>query len=122
MHKVHGPALIQRMRHRQRFRLLAHQSFARLDAQVRLQLPVYAIHALVVPAKAFDVAQIQEAQAGARIALAVSQLDQPIGNNLVLCRALGAIPMQVSLTPKAAQADLTVMARSRTARMAISRR
>ena len=42
---------------------------ARLDPHVQLQLAVDAVHAFVVPAKAFDVPKMQKAQAKAMLAV-----------------------------------------------------
>ena len=56
---------------------------ARLDAQVELQLPVYPVHPLVVPGKAFDVAQVQETQPEAPGAVIVGQPQQPLGDLIV---------------------------------------
>lgn len=50
-----------------------HQALAGLDAQVQLRRPVTAIDTLVVPVEASEVAQVQEAQPNAPVALVVSQ-------------------------------------------------
>lgn len=54
MLEVHRPDFIDRSRHRQWFWLLTNQSFPGFYAEFEFQLPVNAVHALVVPAKAFD--------------------------------------------------------------------
>src|SRR5690554_7771013 len=68
------------MMHRQWVRLLSDDPFLRLDSQVQLQLAVYPVHPLVIPAVALDVAQEQEAQAESPVALIRGQPDQPVGN------------------------------------------
>src|SRR5690606_17835829 len=80
MHEVDRPRGIDAIRHGQRFRFLAYQPFAWLNPQIQFQLAIDAVHALVVPAKAFHVAQIQEAQAKTPVALVVCQTNEPIGN------------------------------------------
>src|SRR5690606_27793830 len=85
------PDLVDRFRHRQRLRLLAHQPLPRLDPQVQLPLPVDAVDPLVVPAKAFDVAQVQEAQAKSPIAIRRGQTHQPVGDPGVLFASLGLV-------------------------------
>jgi len=46
MHEVHRPALIDRGRHGQRQRLLAHQAVARLDPKIQFELPINPIDPL----------------------------------------------------------------------------
>lgn len=75
MHEIHRPDCIGFIGLRQRLRLFAYQALFRLDAQVQLQLTIDAVHALVIPAKALDVAQAKKAQSKAPIALAVRQPD-----------------------------------------------
>ena len=91
MHEVHGPDLVDGLRHAQGLWLVAHQPFARFDAQVQLQFPVDPVDALVVPSKASDVAQVQVAQPKAPVAVVVRQADQPIGDLLVFGVALGFV-------------------------------
>lgn len=55
-------------------RLFAHQALLWLDAQVQFQLPTDAIDVLVIPCEASDIAQIQETQAEAPVALIVHTL------------------------------------------------
>jgi hypothetical protein len=63
--------LIDALWHCQRLGLLAHQALARFDPQIELQVLVYAVHPLVVPFEALDVAQIQVTQAKAPAAVVV---------------------------------------------------
>lgn len=88
MHEVHRPHLVDRFGYSERLGLLAHQALLRFDPQVQLQLPVDAVDALVVPAKALHVAQIQEAQAKAPVAIGRGQAHQPVGDQGVLVRGL----------------------------------
>ena len=64
---------------------------SRLDAQVQFQLAIDPVDALVIPLKAFYVAQIQEAQAEAPVALVVGQAYQPVSHDSVFRVELGAI-------------------------------
>ena len=57
--EVHRPGLVNRLGHGQSLRLLAYDPMLGLDAQIQFQLAVDAIFALVIPAKALDVAQVQ---------------------------------------------------------------
>lgn len=50
------------------------------DPQVKLQLPIDPVHPLVIPAIAFHVTQVQEAQAKAPVTLVVCKPDQVIGD------------------------------------------
>src|SRR5690606_21549231 len=67
MHEIHGPYLVHVGRYRQRLGRLPDQPLTRLDAQVQLEFAVDSIHALMVPAKAPDIAQVQKAQAKAPV-------------------------------------------------------
>ncbi len=91
VHEVHRPALVDRRRHGQWKRFLTHQSMARLDPQVQLELTVNPVDALVVPFVALHVAQVQEAQSKAPVALVVRQPYQPVGDDAVLCVQLGLV-------------------------------
>lgn len=84
MHKVHRPAGIGFFRHCQRCRFFAHQPFPGFYPQVELQFPINPVYPLVVPAKPFDVAQIEKAEPEAPVALAGCDAQQPIGDELVL--------------------------------------
>src|SRR5574340_1429381 len=86
MHEVHRPDLVDRARHCQRLRLLAHDALPRLDPEVQFQLPVNAIDALVVPAEPLHIAQVQEAQTEAPVLLVVGQPHKPVGNHRILVR------------------------------------
>src|SRR5690606_21607775 len=70
-----------------------HQALLRLDPQVQLQLPVDAVDPLVVPAKALDVTQVQEAQAEAPVAIRRGQPHQPIGDPGVLVGSFCLVPV-----------------------------
>jgi hypothetical protein len=59
--------------------------------QVQLQLAVDAVHALLVPRKVLDVAQVQETQAKSPVLLVPSQALQPVGNLCIFVRQLGLI-------------------------------
>ena len=91
MHEVHGPNLIDRLRHGQRFRLAAHQTLVRLNTQVQLQLAIDAVDALVVPDQPLDVAQVQKARTKAPVGPPVCQADQPIGDPLIVFAQLGPV-------------------------------
>ncbi len=73
VHEVHGPDLIDRLRHDQWLWLLTHQALARLDAKVELQLAVDAVHPFVVPAKVLHVEQVQVAQDESPVPMVVRQ-------------------------------------------------
>ena len=85
MHEVHRPHLVDTTWHGERLRLVAHQALSRLDPQIELQLCVDAVHTLVIPLKAPDVAQIQVTQAKAPAAVVVGQTQQPVGHFGILC-------------------------------------
>ncbi len=91
MHEIHRPHLVNRQRHCQGLGLITNKPFARLDAQVELQLLVDPIHTLVVPFEALDVTQIQIAQAKALATVVIGQFDQPIGHLLVLSTELALV-------------------------------
>jgi len=93
MHKIHRPALVDRSRHSQWQRLLAYQAVARLNPQVQLELAVNPVDTLVVPFEPFDVAQVQEAQPEAPVALVVRQPYQPVGDDTVFFVQLGLVPI-----------------------------
>jgi len=78
LHEVHRPHLVDTTWHGERLRLVAHQALSRLDPQIELQLFVDAVHALVIPFKVPDVAQIQVTQAKAPVAMVVRQPQQPV--------------------------------------------
>ena len=69
VHEVHRPDLVDGLGHRQWLGPLAHQPLLRFDPQVQFELPVNPINPLVVPAEAFDIAQVQKAQAKAPVAI-----------------------------------------------------
>ena len=69
----------------------AHQALPRLDPQVQLQLALDPIVLPVVPAEALDVAQVQEAQAEASVAIGRCQPYQPVSDPDVLLVRLGLI-------------------------------
>ncbi len=71
--------MVDRLRYRQRLRLLPNDAFTRLDPQVQLQFPIDPVHPLVIPAVTFHVAQLQEAQTEPPVALIVRKPDQVIG-------------------------------------------
>ena len=56
VHEVHRPHLVDTLGHVERLGLVAHKPLARLDPQVELQLFVDAVHTLVIPFEALDVA------------------------------------------------------------------
>ena len=93
MHEVHRPALVDCSRHSQWQRLLAHQAVARLDSHIQLEFTVNPVNPFVVPFEIFDIAQVQEAQPEAPIALVVRQPCQPISNDAVFCIQLGLVPV-----------------------------
>ena len=62
MHEVHRPAVIGFFRDRQRLRFGPYQPFSRLYPQIKFKGAINPVHPLVVPAKAFDVTQVQKAQ------------------------------------------------------------
>ena len=91
VHEVHRPDLVAVLGHRERLWFLAHQALARLDAQVQLQLPVDPVHAFVVPGETAHVAQMQETQPEAPVAVVVGQAQQPLGNLVVLDATPGLV-------------------------------
>lgn len=91
VHEVHRPDLIAVLGHRQRLGLVSHQALARFDAQVQLHLPVNPVHALVIPGEVTHIAQVQEAQSKAPVAVVVGQAQQPLGNLIVLDVAPGLV-------------------------------
>src|SRR5471032_1317546 len=91
VHEVHLPDLIHRRGNSQRQWPFAHEALTRLDAQVQFECPVDPVDALVVPLKALHIAQIQEAQAEAPVALIGGQTDQPVCDDLVLGVKLGLV-------------------------------
>ena len=58
---------------------------------VQLQLTIDAIHALVVPAETFDIAQMQKAHAKAPGLFGICQCHQPICDQLILIRQFGLV-------------------------------
>ena len=62
-----------------------------LDPQVQFQLAIDPVDALVVPFKPLHVAQIQEAQAEAPVALVVGQAYQPVSHDSIFRVELGTI-------------------------------
>lgn len=93
VHEVHRPYLIDGGGHHQWFGFLLLQTLLGLDPQVQFQFPVDAIHPLVIPGKALDVAQIQIAQPEAPVALVVCQSHQPVGDLFALGIALRLVPL-----------------------------
>ena len=91
VHEVHRPDVIDLCRHGQRQRFFAHQAMSWLDPQVQFQLAIDPIYALVIPFETLHVAQRQEAQAEAPVALLAGQAHQPVGHQGVLGIELGAI-------------------------------
>ena len=73
MHEVHAPGDVGLGWHGQWLGLFSGQPLSRLDAQMELQLAIHPVNPLVVPTKALDVAQKQEAQAKAPGAVVVGQ-------------------------------------------------
>src|SRR5690606_11482367 len=63
----------------------------RFDPQIQLQLAVDTIDPLVVPAKAFDVAEVQETQAKAPVAIGCRQPHEPVCDPCVLLARLRLI-------------------------------
>lgn len=91
MHEVHRPGVVDLCRHGQRQRLFPHQPMAWLDPQVQFQFAIDPVDALVVPFKPLHVAQIQEAQAEAPVALVIGQAYQPVSHDSIFRVELGAI-------------------------------
>ena len=88
MYEVHRPDFVAGFGHRQWLRLVSHQSFAGFDTQIQFQLSV---DTLVVPSEALNIAQVQEAQAKASIAVVVRQAQQPLGDFIILSAAASHI-------------------------------
>lgn len=84
MLEIHRPYLVECRWFGQRLWPLAYQPFLRLDAQVQFQLPVNPVDTLVVPAVAFNIAQVSKAQAEALVALIRRQTNKPVCNLAVL--------------------------------------
>jgi len=66
---------------------------ARLNAQVQLKLAINPVDFFMVPLETLDVAQVQEAQPEAPVALVVRQPYQPVGYDVVFCVQLGLVPV-----------------------------
>ena len=64
---------------------------SRLDPQVQFQFAIDPVDTLVIPFKTLHVAQIQEAQAEAPVALVVGQAYQPVSHDSIFRVELGAI-------------------------------
>src|SRR5690606_29890771 len=79
---------------------LPDQPLTRFYSQVQLELTVDPVHALVVPAKAPDIAQVKKAQPKAPVAMVVRQTQQPVGDLLVLGIRLGNVPIAGLAYPK----------------------
>src|SRR5690554_6417011 len=88
VHEVHRPTVVDRFRHSQWLWLFTNQALLGLNAQVQLQLPVNPINPFVIPAKSFDVPQMQKAQAKAPVPLVMGQPDQPIRDLGILAAEL----------------------------------
>ena len=61
MHEVHRPGFIDRLRYSQGLWLLPDQPFFGLNKHIKRQFTINSINALMVPAEAFHIAQIQKA-------------------------------------------------------------
>ena len=125
MHEVHLPALVDLYSHGQRQRLFAHQPMAWLDPQIQFQFEIDPVDdALAVPFKALHVAQRQEAQAEAPVALLAGQASQPVSHDSVFRIELGALAIAIAIAglDSAWQAILMVAERWATAHCAISGR
>lgn len=64
-----------------------------LIRQIEFQLPIDSIDPLVIPAKAFDVAQVEKAQAKATIPLRLRQADQLIGDGITVLITDGLVAL-----------------------------
>ncbi|MNI73472.1 hypothetical protein D3C73_1294830 [compost metagenome] len=91
MHEVHRPTQIRLVGHCQWLRLGTHQPLPGFYPQIELKLPINPVHPLVVPAKPFDVAQIEKAEPEAPVALAGCDAQQPVSNLLVFIGQHGLI-------------------------------
>lgn len=76
----------------------------------------------MIPAKPFDVSQVQKAQAEAPISLVMGQSDQPVGDLSILAAELGPVAIAVSLMLSIKQASRILMRFPLTAFCAILRR
>tara|TARA_R110000751_G_scaffold271365_8_gene371625 strand:- start:5369 stop:5632 length:264 start_codon:yes stop_codon:yes gene_type:complete len=72
------------LRHGQWFGLVAFQPFAGPDPQVQFKRAIDPVNPLVVPSKATNIAQMQEAQAKALGIPCFGQLHQPVRNLFIL--------------------------------------
>ena len=63
---------------------MSQQTIAWFNSQIAFQLPIDPIDPLVVPGKAFDVAQIEKAQAKPPISLRLRQADKPSGDGMIV--------------------------------------
>jgi hypothetical protein len=84
MHEIHRPDSVDGIGHSQHIRLFPCQTLLGFDAQIQFQLTIDTVDALVIPAIAFHVMQVQKAQAKAPVTLVVGQPYQPVGNFFVL--------------------------------------
>lgn len=62
MHEDHRPTQVRLVRDSQWLRFGTHQPFLGFYPQIELQRPIVPVYPVVVPAKAFDIVQVQEAK------------------------------------------------------------
>lgn len=91
MHKVHRPTPIRQVVDCQRLWFGTHQPLLGFDQQIEFPRPIDPVDALVVPAKTFDVAQVQEAKLEASVALVGGGVQQSVSNILVFLDEHGLI-------------------------------
>jgi hypothetical protein len=96
---THRPGLIRAVWHSQWLWLFANQPFLRLDAQVQFKFTINPPDTLVVPCKAFDIAQIQITQAEALGPAGRGQTHQTV-------RYCGVLIAKIALVAIAALTDL----------------
>src|SRR5690606_7632302 len=91
VHEIHRPDLVYRSRHHQRLRCLPYEPLARLDTQIQFQLAIDPVDALVVPAEAFKVTQVQKAQTESPAPMVIGYSQQPVSNLVVFGVVLGHV-------------------------------
>lgn len=92
--------MVHRFWYGKRLGFLAFQAFTRLDPQIEFQFAVNAIHTFMVPDIAFDVSQIQKAQAEAPVTLTLRQPQEQMSYFIVVTGQLPLVPITTRTNPK----------------------
>lgn len=91
MHKIHRPTAIELVGNDQYLRLFTHQPLLGFDPHVQFKLPINPVDTLVIPAKPFDVAQVEKTEAKAPVPLGTGDAQQPVRDKLVFIGKHGLI-------------------------------